>query len=640
MLTIESHKTNSALRCGMKGTARHRDQGGVVQESARRKDGKPFAAAAVAAAFGLMGAVQIGGAEAQTLGTAESFAVLGGSAVTNTGLSIIFGDVGVSPGSSITGFPPGTVLPPGTIHAADAVAANARADTITAYNNLQARPTQFDLSGQDLGGLVLSPAVYAFTASAQLTGVLTLNGLGDPNAEFVFKIGSTLTTATNSMVVLINGANGDNVYWAVGSSATLGTNTSFVGNILALTSITLNTAASIVCGRALAINGAVTLDNNAITICVDGVVDDDGDADIPINTLFGEGVIGFQQASFGALGLFGSALIGQGAFWRDGGSQDPDGITPQSLKDAPAGSMKDGLAGWDGTMPGYDPRRTWRLWTVGYGGEASFDGAPALGTSDLDTRTVGFAVGLDYQIDPTALLGIAGGYTDSRFSVDELETSGTTEGGHVGLYGVKTFGRAYLAASAEYAHFENETDRFIDFLLDERADAAFSSDGFSARFEVGYKQPVNRFNVTPFAGLGVSLLNSEGFTENNDRVAGGPGGLGLTYGSNSQNSVTSSVGVQLDTRIALANGRTLTPFARVAWVHEFEPERSLDGFLTASPELTFTTYGAAAAEDLAKVNAGFRLDLTRRIGLFAYFEGEFSDHSQSYTGNGGIRISW
>ena len=650
MLTIDSHKTVSDLRCGVEHTVGCAAQGRAVKKVVRRKEGKQFAAA-LAAALGLIGAVQIGNAEAQVLGTAEDFALLGSSTVTNTGPSIIFGNVGVSPGSAIVGFPPGIVLAPGTFHAADSVAALARADAINAYNNLQARPSQFDLSGQNLGGLTLSPAVYSFTSSAQLTGILTLNGLGNPDAEFIFQIGSTLTTASNSAVLLINGANGENVYWVVGSSATLGTDTRFAGNILALTSITLNTGASIICGRALGQNGAVTLDSNAITLCVPGVpgvpgdpfADGEADVNITTNELFGEGVIGFQQASFGALGLFGSAMMGQGAFWRDGASQDFYGITPQSLKDGPAGSMKDAPAGWEGTMPGYDPRRTWRLWTVGYGGTASFDGEPELGTSDLDTRTAGFAVGLDYQVDPTTLLGIAGGYTNSRFSVAELMTSGTSESGHVGLYGVKTFGRAYLAASADYAHFENETDRFVDWLIDERASGEFGSDGFSARFEAGWKQPIDRFNVTPFAGLAVSYLNSDEFSESSERVFGTfgtPGGLGLTFDSTSQASVTSSLGVQLDTRIALSNGKTLSPFARVAWVHEFESERSIEGFLTTSPGLTFKSFGASAAENLVKVNAGFSLDLTGGVGVFASFDGEFSDHSQSYTGNGGIRIAW
>jgi type VI secretion system secreted protein VgrG len=128
----------------------------------------------------------------------------------------------------------------------------------TAYNTLRGLPTQVDLTGQNLGGLNLGPAVYSFATSAQLTGLLTLNGQGNANALFVFNIGSALTTASNSVVLLINGANGNNVYWTVGSSATLGTSSVFAGNILADQSITLNTAATITCGRALARVGAVT----------------------------------------------------------------------------------------------------------------------------------------------------------------------------------------------------------------------------------------------------------------------------------------------------------------------------------------------------------------------------------------------
>jgi hypothetical protein len=201
------------------------------------------------------------------LGTAGNFGVLAGSTVTNTGPTVIGGNVGVSPGSAITGFPPGVVLPPFTTHAADAVALQAQNDLTTAYNAAAAlAPTQ-NLTGQNLGGLVLTPGVYFFSSSAQLTGTLVLNDQGNPNAQFVFQIGSTLTTATASSVVTINDPSlkvGSNVFWQVGSSATLGTGTAFEGNILALTSITLTTGATILDGSALARNGAVTLDDNII----------------------------------------------------------------------------------------------------------------------------------------------------------------------------------------------------------------------------------------------------------------------------------------------------------------------------------------------------------------------------------------
>jgi hypothetical protein len=216
----------------------------------------------------LLAACSLNSARAQTapaMGTAQSFAVLGGSTVTNTGFTTVTGDLGVSPGSAITGFPPGVVI--GTIHAADAVAAQAQADAAAAYNVLvaEACPNTNNLTGQDLGTLTLTPGVYCFDSSAQLTGTLTLNALGDPNAVFVFLIGSTLTTATNSAVI-VSGSAPCNVFFQVGSSATLGTGTQFSGNIIALTSITITTGAS-VNGGSYALNGAVTMDTNAATAC-------------------------------------------------------------------------------------------------------------------------------------------------------------------------------------------------------------------------------------------------------------------------------------------------------------------------------------------------------------------------------------
>jgi len=202
-----------------------------------------------------------------SLGTAESFGVLGGSAVTSTGATVVTGNLGISPGSALTGFPPGLVVPPGAIHIADAVAAQAQADTTAAYNAILATPTLVDLTGTDLGGLTLTPGVYGFASSAQLTGVLSLDTLGNPDAVFIFKIASTLTTASGASVQLVNGGSACKIFWQIGSSATLGSTTNLLGNVIAFTSITLNTNASI-SGRALARNGAVTMSGaNTVTVC-------------------------------------------------------------------------------------------------------------------------------------------------------------------------------------------------------------------------------------------------------------------------------------------------------------------------------------------------------------------------------------
>jgi hypothetical protein len=202
------------------------------------------------------------------MGQAASFAVLGGSAVTNTGATSVLGELGVSPGTAVTGFPPGTVTG-GSIHINDAVAQQAQSDLTIAYNALAGQAPTAELTDQDLGGLTLGPGVYRFTSSAQLTGTLTLDAQGDPAAVFIFQIGSTLTTASAANVVMINGGSDCNVYWQVGSSATLGTGSALAGSILALTSITLTTSAS-VSGRVLARNGAVTLDTSAVAVCAAG----------------------------------------------------------------------------------------------------------------------------------------------------------------------------------------------------------------------------------------------------------------------------------------------------------------------------------------------------------------------------------
>jgi hypothetical protein len=202
-------------------------------------------------------------AEAQVgLGTADSFAALAASTVTNTGPTVVDGDVGVSPGSAITGFPPGTV-DNGVIHAADGVASQAQQDLTTAYIDAAGRAPSASVSG-DLGGQTFTPGVYNSASSLGLTGTVTLDAQGDSHAVFIFQIGSTLTTGSSSNVALIGGAQACNVFWQVGSSATLGTGSTFRGNILALTSITATTGAT-VDGRALARNGTVTMDTNTIT---------------------------------------------------------------------------------------------------------------------------------------------------------------------------------------------------------------------------------------------------------------------------------------------------------------------------------------------------------------------------------------
>ena len=212
------------------------------------------------------------------LGSANSFAALGGSTVTNAGPTVITGDVGVSPGTAITGFPSGIVLG-GALHPGDAAATAAHADASTAYADLVAEPCSTNLSGLTLGtspGAVrLAPGVYCFASSAQLTGTLTLSGSG----VYIFQMGSTFTSATAASVVLANGATGANVFWQVGSSATLGTGTALAGTFIAAVSVTVTDGTQAL-GRVFALSGAVTMDTNTVVSPVNQhfIIESSGDA--------------------------------------------------------------------------------------------------------------------------------------------------------------------------------------------------------------------------------------------------------------------------------------------------------------------------------------------------------------------------
>ena len=200
------------------------------------------------------------------LGNAEPFAVLGASEVTNTTPTTINGDVGVYPRTSITDESDITLIGASSYQQTTPLAMMGQADASTAFTTLAALPSTDNLTGMDLGTVgVLTPGVYTFSSSAQLTGTLTLNFAGMSDAEFVFQIGSTLTTATASDVIVENGNSTDAIYWEVGSSATLGTTTDFAGNIIADQSISLNTSAEILCGRAIALNAAITMEDNTIS---------------------------------------------------------------------------------------------------------------------------------------------------------------------------------------------------------------------------------------------------------------------------------------------------------------------------------------------------------------------------------------
>jgi hypothetical protein len=237
----------------------------------RTQSARSFGALGIALALALaLGILAVGqparaaGPAPVELGTAEPFAVLAGTpAITNTGPTTITGDVGISPAASVIGFPPGVVN--GTIHTADAVALQAQSDLTIAYDDAAGRTPATTIAGGTLAGLTLVGGVYTAGGSTlDLTGTLTLDAENDPSSTWIFQATSDLVTASSSNVTFINGGQPCNVFWQVTSSATLGSDSTFAGTILALTSITMNDGVTLD-GRALARNGAVTLINDTIT---------------------------------------------------------------------------------------------------------------------------------------------------------------------------------------------------------------------------------------------------------------------------------------------------------------------------------------------------------------------------------------
>jgi outer membrane autotransporter protein len=381
-------------------------------------------------------------------------------------------------------------------------------------------------------------------------------------------------------------------------------------------------------GNALEGAYSTTLTGPAATLYTNLLMTGTPDA---LSQLSGEGITAAQNTAFASGTMFDALLMDQGAFWRSGEAADSNGVT---FRDTPLVFKGPRIP-----PPVYQPR-TWRVWTGGFGGVQSFNGDASVGSADARTVVAGGAMGLDYQVDPTRLVGVAVGGSEAHLSVPDRTTSGDVVGGHMGAYGVATWGALYAAGLVSYSRFDNWTTRTIAGIgPTETATGSFASDLVGARLEIGRTYALPRFNVTPFAALQGSTLWERGFTESS--TAGGlPGILGLTYQSQTVTSLPTFLGVQFDTRWAFANGTVWSPFVRAAWVHEFSPDRSTTGSLVSIPGTLFTVDGARAWSNALKVNAGSRVALNRYASLFASFDGEFSNSGHSYGGRGGVRFSW
>jgi uncharacterized protein with beta-barrel porin domain len=632
------------------------------------------------------------------LGALALFGVLASSTVTNTGASTITGtpalpgDLGVSPGNTFANVGIMTFSTGGVTHLGDATASSAEFDLTTVYNNLMARTATANLTGQNLGGLTLVPGVYNFNSSAQLTGALTLNGLGNPNAVFIFNIGSALTTASASSVLLINGAQGGNVFWRIGSSATLGTTTAFAGDILAQASITLNTGADITCGSAWARTGAVTLDTDSITLC---------------NLLAGGSVLGLGQAALGPTGapLFRSLLLpsasanqravanGLDNFVSAGGVL-PLGflnlfnLSPSDLANALtqiSGESSTGAAQagtqamnsflslvsnpFDNSRPFAEIRppalyvkalpakakalslgaapeaRRWSVWAAGYGGQSTANGDPfAVGSHNRSIGTFGYVTGLDYLLTPNTVVGFALGGGGTQYSLSDSLGGGRSDMAQAAVYSTTRINAAYVSAALAYGWNRFSTDRSVTVAGFDQLTANFSANDVGGRIEGGYRFAIpdidnvrGRFGVTPYAAAQVQAFWTPAYSET---AAAGSPTFALAYDAHTTTTARTELGAWLDWSTLVESGTTLVLRTRAAWAHDYWSQPSMTASFVALPGSSFTVTGAAPAGDLLLASAAAEFWFNKNFSVGTRFDGEFAPSATRYSGTGWLRYTF
>jgi uncharacterized protein with beta-barrel porin domain len=662
------------------------------------------------AALGLMVAVPTspGHAQAPPLGTdLPTFGVLAASTVTNTGPSVISGtaalpgNIGVSPGNTFTNTGSMTFATGGVTHLADAFAAQAQGELTTAYINLSGRPATVNLTGQDLGGLTLVPGVYNFASSAQLTGTLRLNGLGNPNSVFIFNITSALTTASASAVLMINGAQGGNVFWRVGSSATLGTTTQFAGDILAQASITLNTGADITCGAAWARTGAVTMDTNTITLCnlitgpaagpiigpgglplfssllpssanasqrgVANALDAFGsnggtlplgfanllnlspsDLAAAFTQLQGEAGTGAAQAGTQAMNSFLSMLTNPFDSNRPFADNRPPmvvktlGFAPESPQSALRAAFDSVNRAPFGGAP--DPRR-WGIWAAAYGGQGSATGdALGAGSHDRSVSTFGYATGLDYRVTPNTVVGFALAGGGTNYGLPEGLGGGHSDMFQAAVYSTTRLDAAYISVALAYAWHHVSTDRYVTVAGTDHLIADFSANNVGGRIEGGYRFAIpgglglpGRYGFTPYGAAQVQAFFMPSYSES---AASGSSMFALAYDARTTTTARTELGGWLDWSRPIDDGTTLVLRTRAAWAHDFWSAPTVVAMFEALPGSSWTETGAAPASDLLLASAGAEIWFRNGFSLAARFDGEFAPHAEKYAGTGRLRYTW
>lgn len=344
------------------------------------------------------------------------------------------------------------------------------------------------------------------------------------------------------------------------------------------------------------------------------------------DSLSGEGTSAAQQAVFNSRGQFFDVALSQAALLLDSGPAQY-AMAAAAPVPIPAGT-------------------DWRVWASGFANSGNLDGrASNPGSAKAAFTNGGGSAGIDYRVTPNTLVGFTAGGADASFDVSDRSTHGTASGVNLGLYGMAMLGAGiYVQGVLSYGSYDNDIQRTqvgANIGPTENARGSFGSNLFGGRFEAGWKNTFGQVNLTPFASIQFDALSQDAYSESTVvNGTGTPGNMGLHYSAHDVTSVPLSLGLQADGSFPVADGTTITPSARISWVHEFDQIRAINAVFLAAPDFGFAVRGAAAAKDAARVDAGLSVRFSPRFGIYGNFVGLFSGAGTTVGAQGGLKYSF
>jgi uncharacterized protein with beta-barrel porin domain len=371
------------------------------------------------------------------------------------------------------------------------------------------------------------------------------------------------------------------------------------------------------------------------------------------DSLSGEGVAAVEQAAVDANDIFHTSILHQAGFWIfDNEKNDLNSLYYAGAPLGYANSEQNGLNPLV-KAPLAAPDQTWRFWTTFNQGSWKYSGDPVIGSAATKVTGGGFASGLDYQVSPNFLVGAAFGYDSFPISVPDRATNDNVDAAHAAIYAAGRGQDAYAIAMLDFDYFINRESRFASIPgtvlpplfgmpipaipgFFENDIGKFDSQSISGLFEMGYKYHLGQVTLTPLAGVQFTYLWMDSFTETNNE---GPSTIGLSFPSRTIPSIPAYIGAQIDDKQYIGGGYSVYSWMRAEWVHEFEPQRSIDPAFIAAPGFNFVIDGAPAAADLARIDTGVKLNVSQHVSFMVSFDTDLYQ-TPSYSGWGGFKVNW